>query len=165
MSIVPEDDKEITMFVSSLFVVMFSFFFFLLDVTVGNLMGHFWLHSLLGFFVLTLFARKLSWLHIIPLLLLALESLIFFNRFGLTLVYVIPSIFLLQWVKKRSASKLFGTLMSYAFLLILHYLLFSVFVLKHHPFELCTFLQMGVNLILVYFSLKWLPTVKRGNRF
>lgn len=142
-----------------------SLIFFLLDIISASIKGYPFLQTILMLLVVLVFKEIPLRFYLIPLLLLGLESFIFYTRFGLTFIYVMPLLLCLCWVEKKTSSTPLEIVFFSFISLITHYAFFTVFVLKHKPFDLCTFWQIGANLLVTYFSLKWLPTVERGNRF
>lgn len=96
---------------------------------------------------------------------LGLESFIAFDFFGLTYLYSIPLFLCIGFLKYYLSSSLLAAHLSLLILLIAHTIFISQFGLISSPLGLYTLLQIGGNLSLLYFSLKWLATAKRGNRF
>jgi len=146
-------------------IFLISLFFFFLDVSSVTINFFSCIHFLMMFLVVLLFTGTSPRLFSIPLFFLGLESFIFYNRFGLTFIYSIPALLCMWWIKKRIASTALEITFFALIMLIIHHAVFSVFVLKQEVFTHCTFWQIGANLLVTYFSLKWLPTVERGNRF
>ena len=153
------------MFISRLLYSIAIPLFFFLDCATAHYFNDPWLYSLLGFTLLLVFIKSPWKDYLLPLFLLSVESTLFHDRFGLTLIVIFPVLILGWWIEKYLHSRILGLLICYSFALFLFFHTFPLYVLKQDLPPLYTFSQIGANLTLLYFSLKWFPTVKRGNRF
>lgn len=138
--------------------------FFLFDTFFIFTSGHYWLHSLLCLSVL-LFAFQSYLLFSISLIGIGFESFLAYDLFGLTYLYIIPVFCLFFLLSPYFVSKKIGSFFLFITALLCHQLLLFLFKLNYDQGVTCTLLQISGNMIVLYFSLKWLPIVEQGNRF
>jgi len=114
--------------------------------------------------VLFLFYR--SWIPFVTAIIaLGFESFIAYDFFGLTYLYVLPLFFLTSFLQHYLSLQLMPAYLSLLIMLAGHTFFTLLFELNSYPLGVYTLLQIGANLSLMYISLKWLATAKRGNRF
>jgi hypothetical protein len=150
-------------------------FFFLLDSTSAHYFEQPFLYSLLCFTILVLFQnnKRLSTLY--PLFLLSIQSVIFYDKLGLNLIYTLPVLIVGWIIKKNGTSKTFGIFVTSSIALLTQ-AVFTFYYFKSisigqglsllgHITSPYTIISFSANLLVLYMSLKFLPTEKRDNRF
>lgn len=148
-----------------LYLISSAVFLFFLDIFFIQFFSQQCLYFLY-IFALGLLPRNYSWLlTLFIFILLAAESIIAHTTLG--------THFLITTISYMCALYLINTVASTRWLLALVFFIFlilssyaNILSLKKswlcHP---CTSLKFIGNFIILYFSLKWLSAVKRGNRF
>lgn len=156
---------EMNIMLHTFFFVSFTVFFFFLDVFFTGLFSQQCLYFLFIFGLVTI-EKTTLWYHQLPLfILLATESFLQTGFVGIPLLLYLCFYCLAYIALQHFSSRFFV----YYFTLIL-FLITSSIGAYSSPYQLlmpnlCTSLKFIGNLVLLYFSLKWLSAAARGNRF
>lgn len=148
-----------------LYFVSFIVFFFFLDTFFIQIFSQQCLYFLY-IFSLAMIPKKYSWfLTFFIFLLLAAESIVVHTTLGPDFFAAFLSyLFALYILDLTAFKKWFLALTLFIFLVLTSYntILSCKISSIYNP---CTSLKFIGNFIVLYFSLKWLSAVKRGNRF
>lgn len=123
------------------------------------------LHATFCFSLTTFLYYRCSFLYLLSLFLLGLQTFLGIDLFGFNFLYLAPLFGIIHLTRKFIPNTSFVALISLLFYLISNHILLSCFGLKIPFWGWYTFWEFGVNLVVLFISLKWLSTVERGNRF
>lgn len=148
-----------------LYFVSFTVFLFFLDLFFIQLFWQQCFFFVYIFSLVTMQKKQPLFLRLLPFIFLALESLIIQSGLNATF-FAAMGTYLIAWSLLEATlhknALLSSTLL--IFLILKSYKDILHFELKWllNPYTILTFIG---NFVIVYFSLKWLSAVKRGNRF
>lgn len=148
-----------------LYFVSFIVFFFFLDVFFIQIFSQQCLYFLYILSLVTIINKHSLFLTLLTFFLLATESLILHTTLGIDFFTAVITYIIGLYMLNTTIFKEW-------FLALL--LLFFLILTSHNKilscntqwlYNHCTSLKFTGNFIVLYFSLKWLSAVKRGNRF
>ena len=145
----------------SLFIQLSTLFLnFFFDSLIINYTGSFFLQSvMISTLIIFLKNRSIPFLFF-SFLLLGIESFFIYDIFGLTYLYLIPTFYTIYCLDHYFNFKRLTPYFSVFLLITVHTLFISSFKLESAYSTLYLLSQIGVNLIMLYISLKWLSIVK-----
>ncbi len=127
--------------------------------------GNSLLHSVF-IFCLTLLLYERYWpLFGLSILFLGIESFLLYDLFGINYCYLFPLFGAAHLATFYLSSRSLGIPIGFVSMLLMEFLFLSFFGFKQRALSMYTFYEFAVIMGAVYFSLKWLPTAKQGNRF
>lgn len=138
---------------------------FFIDVCGIGMFGSYALNTVLIYSIISfLYQHHSNWFYT-AFFLLGLESVLVFDLFGFTYLYLIPLFALLKITTYYLASKEVAALIMLFTTLLCQTLFLAYFKLDTAPWGNYTLYLIGANLLILFISLKWFSTVEQGNRF
>ncbi len=132
---------------------------FILEISIAHYTGYFPLFMLTSFLIISLFIDSLTYFSLIPIIFIGFESLLFHDSFLLAFYWIIPTIFLAIFLKNKMLTPFLTATITLIFCMLLHFIIVLLYS-YNLPLSYYTVLQIGVNLLFILISLKYLPTVK-----
>lgn len=123
------------------------------------------LHATFCFSITTFLYYRCSFLFILSVLLLGLQTFFTLDLYGFNFLYLAPLFGVIYSTRHYVPNSSFVAFVSLCFYLICNHIILSFFGFKALILGWYTFWNFGVSLIVLFISLKWLSTVERGNRF